>query len=60
MAKSMKVPVLVIENIQETEILLEGLSLVPSQGGSRKKSITGNLIDEISKINSIIKMTNTN
>tara|TARA_R100000458_G_scaffold49567_2_gene49225 strand:+ start:1198 stop:1380 length:183 start_codon:yes stop_codon:yes gene_type:complete len=60
MAKSMKVPVLVIENIKETEILLEGLSKVPSEGGSHKKFLTENLMEEISKINSIIKMTNSN
>tara|TARA_R100001082_G_scaffold106772_1_gene79954 strand:- start:1311 stop:1493 length:183 start_codon:yes stop_codon:yes gene_type:complete len=60
MAKSMKVPVLVIESIQETEILLEGLKLVPSEGGSHKKFLTGNLIDEITKINSTLRMTNKN
>ena len=60
MAKSMKVPVLVIESIQETEILLEGLNLVSSQGSSHKKFLTENLIEEVSKINSIIKMTNSN
>lgn len=60
MAKSMRVPVLVIESIQETEILLEGLKLVKSQGGSHKKFLVGNLIDEVSKINSIITMTNKN
>ena len=56
----MRVPVLVIESIQETEILLEGLKLVKSQGGSHKKFLVGNLIDEVSKINSTIRMTNKN
>ena len=64
MAKSMKVPVLVIESIQETEILLEGLKLLQndliSESGSHKKFLTGNLIDEISKINKTIRMTNKN
>lgn len=60
MAKSMKVPVLIIESIQETEVLLEGLRQVRSNGGSHKKVITNNLLEEITKINSIIKMTNNN
>ena len=60
MAKSMRVPVLVFESIQETEILLEGLKLVTSKGGSRKKQVTGHLMYEIQKINSTMAMTNKN
>ena len=60
MAKSMRVPVLVIESIRETEILLEGLKLVTSKGGSRKKQVTGHLMYEIQKINSTMAMTNKN
>jgi len=60
MAKSMKVPVLVIESIQETEILLEGLNLVTAQGGSHKKFLIGNLLEEITRINSSMRMINKN
>tara|TARA_R100000742_G_C4268776_1_gene87181 strand:- start:1245 stop:1427 length:183 start_codon:yes stop_codon:yes gene_type:complete len=60
MAKSMKVPVLVIESIQETEILLEGLKLVTAQGGSHKKFLISNLLEEITRINSSMRMVNKN
>ena len=60
MAKSMKVPVLVFESIQETEILLEGLKHVTSKGGSHKKEVTGHLMYEIQKINSTMAMPNKN
>jgi hypothetical protein len=60
MAKSMRVPVLVFESMRETEILLEGLKLVTSKGGSHKKKVTGHLINEIQKINSTMAMTNKN
>ena len=60
MAKTMKVPVLVFENIKETEILIEGLKLVPSKGSSYKKQLTYELIEELQKTNSIMAMTNEN
>jgi len=60
MAKSMKVPVLVIESIQETEIILEGLKLVKAQGGSHKQFLIGNLLEEVTKINAGIRMVNKN
>ena len=60
MAKSMKVPVLVFENIKETEILLEGLNLVTAIGHSHKRKVIDELTKEIQNANSSMAMMNNN
>ena len=62
MAKSMKVPVLVFEHIQETEILMEGLKYFTSrvEKGSHKEELTKKLKEEIQKTNAVMAMVNIN
>lgn len=61
MAKSMKVPVLVFEHIQETEILMEGLKYVTSrvEKGSHKEELTKTKRRN-SKTNAVMAMVNIN
>ena len=60
MAKSMKVPVLVFEHIQEPLILLEGLDrvLIDTEPVSAEEDRILILIKELRKIKKIIEKTN--
>ena len=60
MAKSMKVPVLIFEHIQEAEIILEGLKKVMEQTETRsfKSNRVETLLNEVTKIYEIIEKTN--
>ena len=60
MAKSMKVPVLVFEHIQEPLILLEGLDrvLIDTEPVSSEEDRILILIKELRKIKKIIEKTN--
>tara|TARA_Y100001938_G_C8007958_1_gene388390 strand:+ start:261 stop:443 length:183 start_codon:yes stop_codon:yes gene_type:complete len=60
MAKSMKVPVLVFEKIEETEVLLEGLELVTTDANWRKRKIVEQLKEELQGANYSMAMTNNN
>tara|TARA_R100001082_G_scaffold110886_2_gene92245 strand:- start:1675 stop:1857 length:183 start_codon:yes stop_codon:yes gene_type:complete len=60
MAKSMKVPVLVFEKIEETEVLLEGLELVTTNANWRKRKIVEQLKEELQGANYSMAMTNNN
>ena len=62
MAKSMKVPVLIFEHIQEPSILLEGLQkiLKKTEPISLKEDRTLILIKELKKIIKIMKKSNIN
>ena len=60
MAKSMKVPVLIFEHIEEAKILLEGLKKVMDsvETQSFKANKVEDLINEVTKIYEIIEKTN--
>ena len=60
MAKSMKVPVLIFELIEEAKILLEGLKKVMDsvETQSFKANKVEDLINEVTKIYEIIEKTN--
>ena len=60
MAKSMKVPVLVFEKIEETEVLLEGLELVTTDANWRKRKIVEQLKEELQGANYSMAMMNNN
>ena len=60
MAKSMNVPVLVFEKIEETEVLLEGLELVTTNANWRKRKIVEQLKEELQGANYSMAMTNNN
>ena len=60
MAKSMKVPGLVFEKIEETEVLLEGLELVTTNANWRKRKIVEQLKEELQGANYSMAMTNNN
>ena len=56
----MKVPVLVFEKIEETEVLLEGLELVTTNANWRKRKIVEQLKEELQGANYSMAMTNNN
>jgi hypothetical protein len=57
MAKAMRVPVLVIENKDEVELLLKGLHYVKSKKMAERLKVQ-ELMNEINKIKTIIETTN--
>ena len=60
MAKSMKVPVLIFEHVEEAKIILEGLKKVMDsvETQSFKANKVEDLINEVTKIYEIIEKTN--
>ena len=60
MAKSMKVPVLIFEHVEEAKIILEGLKKVmgSTETQSFKSHKVEDLINEVTKIYEIIEKTN--
>ena len=57
MAKAMRVPVLVIENKDEVNLLLKGLHLIEKAKAADEIKIQ-ELMNEINKIKTIIETTN--
>jgi hypothetical protein len=57
MAKAMRVPVSVIENKDEVELLLKGLHYVKSKKMAERLKVQ-ELMNEINKIKTIIETTN--
>jgi len=62
MAKAMKVPVLIFESKDESELIMNGLHLIKDSNNysqSKRKKI-GEILNEIYKINQIFITTNNN
>jgi len=58
MAKSMKVPVLIFEHIEEAESIITGLESISRPKGLLKTKRLEDLIKEVSKIVQIMEKTN--